>query len=77
MKFTSLHHRLIQAVLSMILLELALFTGDVLKIVTVIALLMVAWGLLLAIWLIDWANDQPPLTPEPKRQSHNKRSLLK
>ncbi|HRV93495.1 MAG TPA: hypothetical protein P5526_15150 [Anaerolineae bacterium] len=77
MKFTSLHHRLIQAVLSMILLELALFTGDVLKIVTVIALLMVAWGLLLAIWLIDWANDQPPLTPEPKRQPHKKRSLLK
>ena len=77
MKFTSLHHRLIQAVLSMILLELALFTGDVLKIVTVIALLMVAWGLLLAIWLIDWANDQTPLTPEPKRQPHKKRSLLK
>lgn len=77
MKFTSLHHRLIQAVLSMILLEIALFTGDILKIVTVIALLMVAWGLLLAIWLIDWANDQTPLTPEPKRQSHKKRSLLK
>ena len=77
MKFTSLHHRLIQAVLSMILLEMALFTGDVLKIVTVIALLMVAWGLLLAIWLIDWANDQTPLTPEPKRQPHKKRSLLK
>ena len=77
MKFTSLHHRLIQAVLSMILLELALFTGDVLKIVTVIALLMVAWGLLLAIWLIDWANDQTPLTPEPKRQPHKKRNLLK
>ena len=77
MKFTSLHHRLIQAVLSMILLEIALFTGDVLKIVTVIALLMVAWGLLLAMWLIDWANDQTPLTPEPKRQPHKKRSLLK
>ncbi|MCB9079711.1 MAG: hypothetical protein H6631_19060 [Anaerolineaceae bacterium] len=77
MKFTSLHHRLIQAVLSMILLEIALFTGDVLKIVTVIALLMVAWGLLLAMWLIDWANDQTPLTPEPKRQPHKKRNLLK
>ncbi|MCB0213451.1 MAG: hypothetical protein KDJ52_29175 [Anaerolineae bacterium] len=73
MELTTSHHRLIQAVISMIVLQVALFTGDLLKIVTVMALLIIAWGLLLVIQLIEWSNDEPPATPETIHQTHKKR----
>ena len=73
MALTTAHHRLIQAVLSMIILQAALFTGDLLKIVTVMALMITAWGLLLVIQLIEWANEDPSITSEPTQQTHKKR----
>jgi hypothetical protein len=58
MKLSSAQHRVIQAVLSLILIQIAVYQGDWLKLVVVVGILTLAWGLLLTAWLIDWANAQ-------------------
>lgn len=73
MELTTSHHRLIQAILSMVTMQIALFTGDLLKIVTVMALLITAWGALIVIHLIEGTNDEPSFSSDPTQEQHKKR----